>query len=90
MGTVASVDASRSRVVLSDGTVVQLRPNAAATFNGQSLAITELRPGDEIIVGLPASSSVATAGPAVSALPRQVLGVIEGESIYVVRRTQAP
>ena len=90
MGTVASVDSSRSRVVLSDGTVVQLRPGAHATFNGQPLAMTELRPGDEIIVGLPATSSVATAGPAVSALPRQVLGVIEGESIYVVRRTQAP
>lgn len=90
MGTVASVDPSRSRVVLSDGTVVQLRPGAHATFNGQPLAMTELRPGDEIIVGLPAGSSATAAGPGVSALPRQVIGVIDGESLYVVRRTQAP
>ena len=90
MGTVASVDPSSSRVVLSDGTVVQLRPGAQATFNGRSLALVELRPGDEIIVGLPASSAVSATGPAVSALPRQTLGVIEGESIQVVRRTQAP
>ena len=90
MGTVASVDPSSSRIVLNDGTVVHLRPGARATFSGQSLAMTDLRPGDEIIVGLPAGSSVTTAGPGVSALPRQVIGVIEGESIYVVRRTQAP
>jgi hypothetical protein len=90
MGTVGSVDPSGSRVVLSDGTVVQLRPGTQATFNGQSLAVTELRPGDEIIVGLPASSRVAVTSPGVSALPRQALGVIEGENIYVVRRTQAP
>jgi hypothetical protein len=90
MGTVASVDPSSSRVVLSDGTVVQLRPGTHATFNGQPLAVTELRPGDEIIVGLPAGSSVTAAGPRVSALPRQAMGVIEGESIQVVRRTQAP
>jgi hypothetical protein len=91
MGTVSSVDAASSQVILSDGTVVHLRPGTQATFNGQSLAISELRPGDEIVVGLPAGSAVAvTPGPAVSALPRRTIGVIDGESIYVVRRPQAP
>jgi len=92
MGTVTSVDPSSARVVLSDGTVVHLRPGAQATFNGQSLAIADLRAGDEIVVGLPAGSAVTLtpADPAVSALPRQALGVIEGQYIYVVRRPQAP
>ena len=92
MGTVSSVDASRARVILSDGTVVNLRPGTQATFNGQALALTDLRPGDEIVIGLPAGSTVATTptGPEVSAMPRRVVGVIDGEYIYVMRRPQAP
>ena len=93
MGTVSGVDASRSRVMLSDGTIVQLRPGAQATFNGQPLALTGLRAGDEIVVGLPptATVSVTPLGAPVSALPRGALGgVIEADSIYVVRRAQAP
>jgi hypothetical protein len=90
MGTVASVDAATSRVVLSDGTIVQLPAGAQATIKGRSLTIAELRPGDEIIVGLPAGSAIAVTGPGVSALPRQVVGIIEGESIQVVRRPQTP
>jgi hypothetical protein len=89
MGTIASVEPSTSRVVLSDGTIVQLRPGTQATFNGRSLALTELRPGDEILVGVPATGAVVSS-PGASALPRQVAGVIQGESIQVVRRTQAP
>jgi Cu/Ag efflux protein CusF len=88
MGTVTSVDSATSRVILSDGTIVQLRPGTQATFDGRTLAITELRPGDEIIVGVPASGSVVATGA--SAMPRQVVGVIEGSSIQVVRRPQSP
>jgi hypothetical protein len=90
MGTVASVDSASSRVVLSDGTVVQVRPGTQATFNGRSLPIADLRPGDEVIVGLPAGGSVAVTGSGASALPRQVVGVVEAESIQVVRRPQSP
>jgi Cu/Ag efflux protein CusF len=92
MGTVSGVDASRSRVMLSDGTIVQLRPGAQATFNGQPLAISALRVGDEVVVGLPSSGTVSVTplGAPVSALPREALGVIEADSIYVVRRPQAP
>ena len=75
--------------MLSDGTIVQLAPGTQATFNGRSLAIAELRPGDEILVGVPATGTVVSS-PGASALPRQVVGVIQGESIQVVRRTQAP
>jgi hypothetical protein len=90
MGTVTSVDSAASRIVLSDGTIVQLRPGTQATYDGRTLAITELRPGDEIIVGVPAGSSVVETGSGASALPRQVVGVIEGTSIRVVRRPQSP
>jgi len=94
MGTISSVDPSSARVVLSDGTVVHLRPGSRLMFNGQSLTISDLRPGDEVVVGMPAGTTVAatstTPGVAVSALPRQTLGVIEGEYLYVVRRPQAP
>jgi len=89
MGTVSRVEPSTSRVMLSDGTIVQLPPGTQATFNGRSLALTELRPGDEILVGVPATGTVVS-GTGASALPRQVVGVIQGESIQVVRRTQAP
>jgi hypothetical protein len=90
MGTVASVDAATSRIVLSDGTIVQLRPGTQATFNGRSLAIADLRPGDEVIVGLPAGGTVAVTGSGASAMPRQVVGVVQAESIQVVRRPQSP
>jgi hypothetical protein len=92
MGTVSTVDASNARVVLNDGTIIHLRPGSRLMFNGQPLTIADLRPGDEVVVGVPANSPVAvtSSGPAVSAMPRQTLGVTEGEYLYVVRRPQAP
>ena len=92
MGTVSSVDPSSARVVLSDGTIIHMRPGSQLNFNGQSVTISDLRPGDEVVVGVPAASTatVTSAGPAVSALPRQTLGVIEGEYLYVLGRPQAP
>jgi hypothetical protein len=89
MGTIGTINSSSSQIVLSDGTVVRLRPGTQVTLNGQSMAMTDLRPGDEIIVGLPATAAVST-GTGVSALPRQALGVIDAERIYVVRRPQSP
>jgi hypothetical protein len=92
MGTVSGVDAATGRVMLSDGSVVQLRPGIQPIFNGQSLAITELRPGDEVVIGAPAGSTVTVApvGTSVSALPQSALGVIRSDYVYVVRRIQAP
>lgn len=92
MGTVSSVDAANAHVTLSDGTVIHLRPGTHATFNGQTIALGDLRAGDEVVVGVPAGSAVtvAPAGPAVSALPARAVGVIEGDYLYVVRRPQAP
>ena len=89
MGTIGTINSPSSQILLSDGTVVQMRPGVPVTLNGQSMAMTDLRPGDEIIVGLPATGTVTT-GPGVSALPRQAMGAIVAERIYVVRRPQSP
>ncbi|HET7342883.1 MAG TPA: hypothetical protein VFL90_15570 [Methylomirabilota bacterium] len=90
MGTVSAVDAGQSEIRLSDGTTLRVPPGAHVQLNGQSLAVSALRPGDEIVVGVPTGSAVSVqSGGALSALPAQVL-MIEGDWIYVVRRPQAP
>jgi hypothetical protein len=94
MGTVRSVDPSRSRVELTDGTVVRLKPDARARFHGQALSIVDLRPGDEIVIGTPrpAPVIVAPSGAAVgSALPRQAFEewtLVDAETLHVVQRVQ--
>ena len=94
MGTVRSVDATRSRVELSDGTVVRLRPGARLEFHRQPLAIADLRPGDEIVIGTPRSAQVMVVPPAGtvgSALPRQVIEevpVVDADMLHIVQRVQ--
>ena len=91
MGTISSVDASNARVVLSDGTTVYLRPGTRIVSDGRSIAIGDVRVGDEVVVGLPAGVATASpSGPGVSALPRSALGVVEADSLYIVSRRQAP
>jgi hypothetical protein len=94
MGTVGSVDATNARVLLSDGTVVHLRPGSRLDYDGRSVAITDLRPGDEIVVGMPAAPTVTvtpSTGASVNALPRATVldGVVEGDEVHVVRRPQS-
>ena len=89
MGTISTTDPTRPQIVLSDGTIVQLRPGGRVTLTGQPIALTALRPGDEIIVGLPAGSTAVT-GQGPSALPRSAMGIVQAENIYVVRRPQTP
>jgi hypothetical protein len=89
MGTIVTTDPTRPQIVLSDGTVVQLRPGGLVTLNGQTIALNDLRTGDEIIVGLPAGSTAVT-GQGPSALPRSTIGIVQADTIYVVRRPQGP
>jgi len=89
MGTIATTDPTRPQILLSDGTIVQLQPGGHVTLNGQTITLGELKPGDEIIVGLPAGSTVVT-GQGASALPRSALGIVQADNIYVVRRPQTP
>jgi Cu/Ag efflux protein CusF len=89
MGTVGSVDATGRRVTLTDGSVVHLAPGSRIETDGRSLAITELRAGDEVVVGVPAGSTVSVASAGASALPARAY-VIESTTLYVVRRPQSP
>ncbi len=88
MGTVSSVDAANSRVVLSDGTTVYVRPGSRMVSDGRTIAISDLRVGDEVVVGLPVAA--VPTSTAVSAMPRSVVGLVEADSLYVVSPRQAP
>jgi hypothetical protein len=74
MGTVSRVDPA-GKLLLSDGTVVPLTPGTRVDMNGQTLMITDLRPGDEVVIG------GALPGAALVAVPLEV---------HVVRRSEAP
>ena len=89
MGTVSTSDPTRPQIVLSDGTIVQLRPGGTVSLNGQPVALTDLRTGDEIIIGLPAGSTAVT-GQGASALPRSAVGIVQADSINIVRRSPTP
>jgi Cu/Ag efflux protein CusF len=95
MGTVSSVDAGNARVVLNDGSIVHVRPGTRVDYDGRVITLAELRPGDEVVIRVPAGEAVTvTSSPAVvgGALPRQTVEgvVIEGDALYVVRRAQSP
>lgn len=101
MGTVARVDQARQVVVLSDGSIVRLRPGGAVTLGADRLRIIDLQPGDEIVVrldpGTTASaqspttdnaSHLASASPRTDSFARATS--IEASEILIVRRHQAP
>ena len=89
MGTVTGVDAASGRITLSDGSVARLAPGARLQIDGRPAAIADLRPGDEIVIGVPAGSTLAVTSGSLSALPAQAY-VIESTQVYVVRRPQSP
>ena len=74
MGTVTSVDPA-GRIVLGDGSVLSVAPGTVVQMDGRTITVTDLRPGDEVVIG--------------SALPGAAL-VSEPTEIRVVRRPQAP
>lgn len=49
MGTVQSVDRARSRLVLSDGTVVRLSPGVNVLRGAERLTIEQIAPGSEVV-----------------------------------------
>ena len=96
MGTVARVEPATQQVVLSSGTVVYVGPTAVLRSGGDRLVITQLRPGDEILVQ--ANPAVAVAPVPVtadryvgSALPYQSYAVtrIEAGDVQVMWSAQA-
>jgi ferric-dicitrate binding protein FerR (iron transport regulator) len=88
---VRQVDVPNTRVVLSDGSVVYLRPDTPVFFNGRALSVSDLRPGDQIVIAAPPAAPVVVtpSAVAVSALPREFV-IVEGQSIQVLQRPQTP
>jgi hypothetical protein len=66
MGTVGNIDSSRGVLMLDDGTLVRVRPGIGVAMGNQRLAITDLRPGDEVIVIFDHPSAAASAQPTTS------------------------
>jgi len=101
-GTVVSMDGARSMVLLDDGSWVRITPSTRMHLAGRD-TVTQLQPGDELIIVLapPGSSAVAapspgSAAPAPSALPRETLQesvqgqAVQAEMIHIFRRPQSP
>ena len=98
MGTIAAVDESRGVVEMTDGTVVQVTraTNVHLGAAGSNLTLTQLSPGDELIVvfgeggsGAPAPADDATVS--VSALPRQDIAAgVEAGEVMIFRVPRRP
>lgn len=97
-GTVVSMDGARSMVLLDDGSYVRITPDTRMHLGGRD-TVTQLHPGDELIIvlapaaGAPSTGSVSQAP---SALPRETLQdsvqgqPVQAELIHIFRRTQSP
>jgi hypothetical protein len=61
MGTVSRVDPAMQQIVLSNGAVVHVAPTASLRSGSERVSITQLRPGDEILVQVRNPAMVAAA-----------------------------
>lgn len=90
MATVASIDEPRGLVRLTDGSAVRVAGSTSLHLGaaGSSVALTELAPGDELVIVL-ADAAAAPAAPddAVSALPRLDAGprALEAGELMIFR-----
>jgi len=87
MGTIARVETVRQEVVLNNGTVVYVGPNAMLRSGAGRLAITQLRPGDEILVQV-TNPTVVTTAPVPPTADRYVGSALPYQS-YAVTRIEA-
>ena len=107
MGTVASVNQQKQTVQMRDGSVVRVTPstNMHQGTDGPVLVLTDLRPGDELVIVImdhaatapPAATTGApTTGTQQSALPSQarITGApsdpTDANELMVFREAQAP
>jgi hypothetical protein len=104
MGTVSRVEPATQQIVLGNGAVVYVGPSATVRSGSERVAITHLRPGDEILVQMrpvtvAPSSGVTVLAPVPttsdryvgSALPYQTYGVtrIEASDVQVMWSPQS-
>jgi hypothetical protein len=81
MGTVRLVDRTTNQVVLTDGTIVRVPPNAVVRRGAERLLIDQILPGSEIVV----RTAPHTASAEGSALPgRTVNTTIDAAELTVV------
>ena len=100
MGTVSRVEPAAQQVVLSNGAIVHVGPSATLRSGGAGVAISQLRPGDEILVQVRNPARGATPGPAPapaeryagSALPYQSYADtrIEAADVQIMWSPQTP
>jgi hypothetical protein len=99
MGTIASVDEDRGLVGLTDGTVVSVTrsTNVHLGAAGSNVALTQVNPGDEVVVVLddvkPAvTTATADAAAYPNALPRQDLSspAVEAGEVMIFRVSRRP
>jgi hypothetical protein len=97
MGTVVNVDPASALVILSDGTVVRVSQATKLRLEGQPLTLSQLRPGDEIVIigtSQPVAASGDTGGMAMPG-PRGSMrpfstATFDASEIHLMRRHQAP
>jgi hypothetical protein len=104
MGRVINVDPTGSQILLNDGTLVTVTASTRmAMSGGQTVAIKDLKPGDQVVVRVkstappttPATAQVVVpAGRVVTdqpaGSPPSVHRIIEADQIIVIRYPQAP
>jgi hypothetical protein len=69
MGTVSRVEPAAQQVVLSNGAIVHVGPSATLRSGGAGVAISQLRPGDEIVVQVRNPARIATPTVTVTTAP---------------------
>ena len=91
MGTVSRVEPASHQVVLTDGSVVQFAPTTTVRSNNRPVTITQLRPGDEILIQVrpaAAPATVVTTAPVPVAADRYTGSALPYQS-YAVTRIEA-
>jgi hypothetical protein len=92
IGTIAAIDQRNQVVLLTDRTAVRISPAATMQMGsaGQTVVLTDLRPGDELVIVLkdsaPRASDATAAG---SALPREVTTAVidDADGVMIFRAT---
>jgi hypothetical protein len=90
IGTIAAIDQQNQIVLLTDRTAVRISPAATMKMGsaGQTVMLTELRPGDELVIVLkdpaPRAGDATAAG---SALPREVTTAVvdDADGVMIFR-----
>ena len=102
MGTVMRVDQGQNLILLSDGTVIRVSPSTKLQMGNQQVAMSQLRPGTEVVVrvnpatattAIPPAAGTATSSTSGSALPRQsgfFGATLDASEVLIVRRPESP